>query len=442
MDNYTKVMEQKAYEAAIEYYPKEKILEAVNTFHKFSDSLDDFLRNHGYAGDINDITGKTDFIKRSFEKSGIPVPRGIREWYTKGKGISRTTAFQICFAFRLDKVETDDFFRRVMMTKSFDCHAMEEAVYYYCICNGKDYAEADQLLQASPLNQIPDITKSRMVFDGDILFTSSIMKEIDQFKSGEELLTYFKKNVEKFGYNHVTATDGIQKLWREIRNKEKGLADKEKIRIQGCIIKTGEERSVSEILRQIMGLDEVEVVEKRVENKENLEKENKSLFVLKSDRSIKPLLENNPLLPEIAEKQFPNRQTLEKILKGKHVEQESIRKTMILTYFYYFWIKKALQEEKKQIENNGNNTPMIKQLNMMAYQAAPGDDGRFIDNMNSRLLEVGYPELYPGNPYDWIFVYCSMSEEPLTVFREFIHEMYLENESDIIKMNEKQNSKS
>ena len=46
MDNYTKVMEQKAYEAAIEYYPKEKILEAVNTFHKFSDSLDDFLRNH------------------------------------------------------------------------------------------------------------------------------------------------------------------------------------------------------------------------------------------------------------------------------------------------------------------------------------------------------------------------------------------------------------
>ena len=240
-------------------------------------------------------------------------------------------------------------FRRVMMTKSFDCHAMEEAVYYYCICNGKDYAEADQLLQASPLNQIPDITKSRMVFDGDILFTSSIMKEIDQFKSGEELLTYFKKNVEKFGYNHVTATDGIQKLWREIRNKEKGLADKEKIRIQGCIIKTEEERSVSEILRQIMGLDEVEVVEKRVENKENLEKENKSLFVLKSDRSIKPLLENNPLLPEIAEKQFPNRQTLEKILKGKHVEQESIRKTMILTYFYYFWIKKALQEEKKQV---------------------------------------------------------------------------------------------
>ena len=112
------------------------------------------------------------------------------------------------------------------MTKSFDCHVMEEAVYYYCICNEKDYSEADQLLQASPLNQIPDITKSRVVFGGDIMFTSSIMKEIDQFKSGEELLTYFKKNVEKFGYNHVAATEEIQKLWRKIKNKEKDLPTK------------------------------------------------------------------------------------------------------------------------------------------------------------------------------------------------------------------------
>lgn len=441
MDNYTKVMEQMAYEAANEYYPKEKILEAVSTFHRFSDSLDDFIRNHGYVGEIKDITGKTDFIKSSFENSGITVPRGIREWYTEGKGISRTTAFQICFAFRLTKDETDDFFRRVMLAKSFNCHVMEEAVYYYCVCNGKDYAEADQLLQASPLNQIPDITKSQMIFDGDILFTSSIMKEIYQFKSDEELLVYFRKNVEKFGYNHASATDEIQKLWQEIKSREKGLADKEKIRIQRCDIKMKKEtgRGVSEILRQIMGLDEVEEVEK----KENSEKENKPLFLLKSDRSIKPLLKNNPLLPEIAEKHFPNRQTLEKILKGQHVDSESIRKMMILTYFYYFWINKALSAAgREQTGNDSYNTPIIKQLNMTAYQALPGDDERFIGNMNRRLLEVGYPELYPGNPYDWIFVYCSKSEEPLTVFREFIHEMYLENEPEIIKMNEKQNSKS
>lgn len=416
MDIYTRVMEQRAFDAATDYYPREIIVEAVNSFHKFSDSLDIFIGNHGYTGNIDDIIGKSAFLRESFEKSGISVPRGIREWYTKEKGISRTTAFQICFAFHLNKEETDDFFRRIMLAKSFDCHVMEEAVYYYCICNGKDYAEAKRLLQASPRDQIPDIKKSRIVFEGDILFTSSIMKEINQFKNGEELLAYFRKNVERFGYNHVGATEEIQKLWGKIRSKEKGFADQEKIRIQGGTIKTGKdgERSGSEILNQIMGLDEVE------------KDANKPLFVMESDRSIKPLLKNNPLLPEIAEKHFPNRQTLEKILQGMHVDPESIRKTMILTYFYYFWIEKALS----------------KTVNLAAYQAAPGDSERFTDNINRRLLEVGYPELYPGNPYDWIFVYCSMSDEPLTVFREFIHEMYLENEPEIIKMNEQKKSKS
>ena len=72
---------------------------------------------------------------------------------------------------------------------------------------------------------------------------------------------------------------------------------------------------------------------------------------------------------------------------------------------------------------------------MMVYQASDGDDERFISDINKMLLEVGYLELYLGNPYDWIFLYCSKSQEPLTVFREFIHEMYLENEEYIHSLN-------
>lgn len=438
MDNYTKVMEEKAYEAANNYYPEDKLLEAAASFHKFSDSLDFFIRRNGYVGSPEDVSEKEIFLKSAFEKAGIPVPRGIREWYTKGKGISRTTAFQICFAFGLDKKETDDFFRRVMLARSFDCHVMEEAVYYYCICNRRDYKEAVRLLEEAPLNQIPNIAKSRMTFDGDILFTSSIMKEIDQFKSGDELLAYFRKNINKFGYNHASATESLQKLWKKIQKKGDGLADLEKEKIQRFSIKTGAERSISEILKQILGLDEVEEVEEET----NLKTHQEPLYVLKSDRSIAPLLKGNPLLPEIAQKQFPNRQTLEKILKGNHVDTESIRKTLILTYFYYFWIQKALfRQEKEKIEITEENIRLIRLLNMVVYQAGPGDEERFMTDINHRLLEVGYPDLYVGNPYDWIFVYCSMSEEPLTVFREFIHEMYLQKESDIIEMNERQKSR-
>ena len=101
MDNYTKLMGQKAYEAANEYYPRERILEAAGMFRTFSDAFDEFIKKSGYAGDMEDIAGKVSFVKGAFEQAGIPVPRGMKEWYTKGKGISRTTAFQICFAFGL-----------------------------------------------------------------------------------------------------------------------------------------------------------------------------------------------------------------------------------------------------------------------------------------------------------------------------------------------------
>lgn len=425
MDYYTMAMDRKAHEAADEFYPREKILEAAVSFRTFASSMDDFLKRNGYGGELDNVDKKVAFIKNAFEQAAISVPRGIREWYTKGKTISRTTAFQICFAFGLNKMETDDFFRRVMLMKGFDCHVMEEAVYYFCIINGKDYADAEQLLNELPKESVPEMTKGRMLFDGDILFTSSIVREIEKFKNEAELLGYFRDNVRKFGYNHAAATEQIQKLWNDIRKPEKGLADQEKVKLQRVDIHAEEPRSVSEILRQIMGLDEVD-------------EEKKPLFVLNSDRSIKPLLKDNPLLPEVAQKQFPNRQTLEKILKGEHVETESIRKTLILTFFYNFWIKKALAQED-EIESNRSDEKgcFLQATNLLAYQAKPGDEGRFMDDINRRLLEVGYPDLYIGNPYDWVFVYCSSSEEPLSVFREFIHDMYLENEEYIIEMNKK-----
>lgn len=49
------------------------------------------------------------FIKEMFEQANIPVPCGMKGWYTKRKKINRTTVFQICFMFGLDKKETDDF---------------------------------------------------------------------------------------------------------------------------------------------------------------------------------------------------------------------------------------------------------------------------------------------------------------------------------------------
>ena len=65
---------------------------------------------------------------------------------------------------------------------------MQETVYYFCIRNGHNYTTAENIIKASPIQEVPDITKSKIVFDGDILFTSAIIKEIDQFQESETLL--------------------------------------------------------------------------------------------------------------------------------------------------------------------------------------------------------------------------------------------------------------
>ena len=71
---------------------------------------------------------------------------------------------------------------------------------------------------------------------------------------------------------------------------------------------------------------------------------------------------------------------------------------MILLEFYAFWARKRLE--------TGN------------CDAGEQDGARFIDTVNQYMIEAGYPELYVGNPYDWIFFYVSHDREPLITFRE------------------------
>lgn len=428
MENYTAYLENIALETLEGDDLREKLLEAAGSFRTFDVALDEFIQAQGYEGDIQDISAKTEFIKNAFERASVtPVPRDIRKWFTVHKEIERRTAFQICFAFGLNRKETDDFFRRVYLERSFDCHNMEEAVYYFCMKNGLGYPEALRIIGESPAAEVPDIKKSKIEFGNSVLFTSAIIKELDKFSDAEELLLYFRKNVDKFGYNHAKATEIIQRLWNDIFEKD-GLADKEKVILQkGQVSK---KKGTFTIYRQILGLDDVEEIKVDTEDgKTQIIK--KALFVIPAERSIKPILKNNLLLPAVAEKDFPNRLTIDKIMKGGHVEHESIRKVLILLKFYSFWLGKIFKgKTESDFDDNADeeNRELLKQKNMMAYSADAGDTQRCILGVDKMLMEAGYPELYYGNPYDWIFLYSSESDEPMTVFREFIRELYLEKE--------------
>lgn len=211
-------------------------------------------------------------------------------------------------------------------------------------------------------------------------------------------MLFFRENIEQFGYNNATAYKYITDLWHKIDMPD-GLAEKEKalMNLSGMqqIETNNKNRSVWNIYLQILGLNGCD------------EADNSPLFVLDTDRTLKPFLKDNDLLHPLAEDSFPDRQGLEAILRGEHKSNELVRKTMILLVFYKFWVKRILRA--------GN----------CYAQAEPADAERCHAEINRYLLDAGYPALYAGNPYDWIFLFAMQDTYPLETFRGFMQELYI-----------------
>ena len=159
-------------------------------------------------------------------------------------------------------------------------------------------------------------------------------------------------------------------------------------------------RSVWDIYLQILGLYDFDY-------------DNSPLFVLDTDRTLKPILKNNDLLHPLAEDSFPDRQGLEAILRGEHKSNELVRKTIILLVFYEYWTKRLLKN------------------NVKVYCADDDDNERCYAEINRYLIDAGYPTLYAGNPYDWIFLFAMQDEYPMETFRYFMRELYIIKEDEL-----------
>ena len=189
----------------------------------------------------------------------------------------------------------------------YNCHSVEEVVYFFALKNGFTYTDATEVLE-----QVT-IVKPERVAKEDIVYTELIVEDIEDIESVDELIRYLNENVDKFGYNNATAYEAIQALWEDI-SKEEGTALKEKKLLYVAFDKDAEEEqsddnadkkrkerkrmddSLWEIYLQILGLS------------------GNYTDKIYKDRSIKSILKNNELLHPLAEDSFPDRDGLNKIL--------------------------------------------------------------------------------------------------------------------------------
>lgn len=362
----------------------EELLDVVQLFRPFSEGVDEFIQGHRYAGDLTDVEAKVAFIQVAFKKAYMTPPREIREWFA-GQPVKRDTVFQLCFAFGLDGFETDEFFRRIYTReRSFDCHQLQEAIYYFCLNNGFNWADALDIQSQLPLvgNHV----------GGEVVYTGSIIEELNGLMTKEELIAYLTENIGKFSESNVTAYETIRRLWAQAAGPG-GLLMREHEQLPSILddAATGDKSRLRAGNAGVKPWDAYLAI---------LQLDKDDVKQLKAERSIRPILKK---LHADAQDSFPDRQGIDRILRGEHVSYERVRKWLVLLTFYTFWAQKAVKE--------GN------------YDAVPEDANRCLTIMNKHLLDAGYPELYVGNPYDWIFFFAAKSESPLYVFRFIWNEL-------------------
>ena len=76
----------------------------------------------------------------------------------------------IAFALGLTVEETDESFRKVLLDRSFDCHTIVEAIYYYCIYHGKLYPDAEKLIPVRSNSLRKPGRRCMMISDASTLY--------------------------------------------------------------------------------------------------------------------------------------------------------------------------------------------------------------------------------------------------------------------------------
>ncbi len=392
---------------------EERLLEIAGRFHGFGEALTDFLLQHGYEEDPKDSEKKIQFLKQQFKSAKIAEPRSIAKWFQPDMRIKRSTAFLLCFAFHLSVEETEEFFRCVQLERGFDCHTVSEAVYYFCMKTGRTCQDAQRILK-----RIPEPSKrAKTLPKGDVLYTGTILESLNRIGDEDTLIQFLTETIEDFRYNNATALKFIRDLWTQIA-KPDGLAVRE-----GVLIDKAYNRFNNRDRKE--NADDYSVVSppsNPVETKPlptwpvfsqiiGLSNGTEQSYASRHDRSLTVVLSENALLPLRASYCFPGRQSIDKLVRGELSDNEQIRKMLIFLTFYAYWAKVSIEEKTA------------------LFTAKRSDCERCKAVLDGRLLDAGYPVLYAGNPYDWIFLWSLNDDHPLEAFRCYMGEVFAVKES-------------
>ena len=317
-------------------------------------------------------------LRRRADLKGLSMNRGtVNNWFSGGTeprygGDDRQRLFTMAFALELDVRQTDKLFQKVFLDAAFNKRNINEFIYLYCIYNKKPMSVAEDLISKTSIINIAAVPADHTV-------QTQVLAETAMRDAGKnEIIEYILAHPHNFSLNHTAAKKKRVELLDDLRGdvNQKGLARQEhERRPELADGKNKVKTSVDFMLSVLKDAD----------------------FVQKDSKDIILIREKFPQRKEIYNK-FPDKQTLSE----KDPSSYALRKDIILLYFFWYWVKDFLYRQEHGKERG------------------PGEYDDFVENLRSTLFDCGFSPLYVGNPYDWLFLYCSACSDrsnPLDVFR-------------------------
>lgn len=425
--NYTQFNENSLHQFNNEddMYEAIEFLKDSSNFRNFNEGLIELMHRKGYSAELNAFE-LSDILYSELQNIGSSISRTtIDSWFQgthrpKIESGYRKQIYEICFALKLNLDETKWFFQHVYYDRAFNCHRIDESVYLFSFLNSLSYIEAQEIINI--IENSPDSSNFSPVGN----YTQFSRNQIESFHSKDELISFLTHNKSNYeSWNQSSLTE-IQNRINELIPTDSGKKEIDNIKrtitrkntIVGVIPRLSGQKEwgliMQEFFSSISSTDDLKYISGL-----NIQSNTFILRRILSSSSCAVKIDKANV-PYIVKNNFPTRKIMSDILSIEKVSHsnsyDSIRKVIILLNFYIFWVRvdlgytNYLQEEQNYSDN-------------ILYDA-------FIEEMNTVLYNCGYEYLYAGNPYDWLFMYASLTKNPLRYFRNFIAEIQSEDEDE------------
>lgn len=330
-----------------------------NDFRSFGEGLKEFLAPRPVDG----ICDPVKHLKALCQQTDVNIAdigslNTLKDWFNGNKRpkkgeAERRKMFAFAFALKLTPEETKHLFHKIYLDRAFNKRNYKELIYYHCLDKGYTFAYAEKLIERVSFGDASAKDQT--------LYTAILSSETEQLLTADDLLAYIQNHPHNYSLNNLSAKEEL------LHQKELALvwAQQEAEEESELKVYSGRDTSSDSFLYYV-------ITGQSVAGKTG------TVTLSFKDSTLPKDIKNN----------FPQSGSF----SDKVDSYEELRKSIVLLFSYWYWRKAQIQKETDFYDD-------------------------YIDELNNVLEKAGLSPLYYGNPYDWMFLYCTNADRPLDTFR-------------------------